>query len=59
MPACCDGCGAQSSLEYELDCKKGESRHNEVRDTLRDIVSLVYKNVLREERPMNQDIPQH
>ena len=22
MLACCDGCGAQSSLEYALDCKK-------------------------------------
>ena len=51
MPACCDGCGAQFSLEHALDCKKGglvTQRHNKVCDSLGDIASLVYKDALRE-----------
>ena len=51
MSACCDGCGAQSSLEHALDCKKGglvTQRHNKVCDSLGDIASLVYQDVLRE-----------
>ena len=51
MPTCCDGCRAQSSLEHALDCKKGglvTQRHNNVRDSVGDVASLVYKDVLRE-----------
>ena len=49
--ACCDGCGAQFSLEHALDYKKGglvTQRHNKVCDSLGYITSLVYKDVLRE-----------
>ena len=51
MPVCCDGYGAQSSLEHPLNCKEGglvTQRHNKVHDSLGDIASLVYKDVLRE-----------
>ena len=46
LPANCDGCGAATSLEHALDCKKGglvTQRHNEVRDVIGDLASLVYK----------------
>ena len=46
-----DGCGAAFSYEHALDCKKGgliTRRHNEVRDTLGDLSSIVYKDIIRE-----------
>ena len=46
-----NGCRAQSSLEYVLDCKEGglvTQTHNKVLDSLGDIDSLVYKDVLRD-----------
>ena len=51
MPATCDGCGAAFSYEHALDCKKGcliTRRHNEVRDTLGDLSSIVYNDIIRE-----------
>ena len=45
MPVTCDGCGATFNYEHALDCKKGgliTRRHNEVRDTLGDLSSIVY-----------------
>ena len=51
LPANCDGCGAATSLEHALDCKKGgliTQRHNEVRDVIGDLASLVYKEVVKE-----------
>ena len=51
MSVWCDDCGPQSSLEHSLDCKKGglvTQRHNKVHDSLGDIASLVYQDVLRE-----------
>ena len=48
MPANCDGCGAATSLEHALDCKKGglvTQRHNEVRDVIGDLASVVFKEV--------------
>ena len=50
-PANCDGCGAATSLEHALDCKKGglvTQRHNEVRDVIGDLASHVYKEVVKE-----------
>ena len=51
LPANCDGCGAATSLEHALDCKKGglvTQRHNEVRDVIGNLASLVYKEVVKE-----------
>ena len=51
MPVTCDGCGATFSYEHALDCKKGglvTRHHNEVRDTLGDLSSIVYKDIIRE-----------
>ena len=51
MPANCDGCGAATSLEHALDCKKGglvTQRHNEVRDVIGDLASVVFKEVVKE-----------
>ena len=50
MPANCDGCGA-TSLEHTLDCKKGglvTQHHNEVRDVIGDLASVVFKEVVKE-----------
>ena len=49
MPANCDGCGAATSLEHALDCKKGglvTQCHNEVRDVIGDLTSVVFKEVV-------------
>ena len=51
MPANCDGCGAATSLEHALDCKKGglvTQCHNEVRDVIGDLASVVLKEVVKE-----------
>ena len=47
----CDGCGAEFSIEHALDCRFGGlvSRcHNEIRDAIGDLASLVWGNVVRE-----------
>ena len=44
-------CGAATSLEHALDCKKGglvTQRHNEVRDVIGDLASVVFKEVVKE-----------
>ena len=51
MPVTCDGCGATFIYEHALDCKKGSlitGHHNKVRDTLGDLSSIVYKDIIRE-----------
>ena len=51
MPSNCDGCGAATSLEHALDCKQGglvTQRHNEVRDVIGDLASVVVKEVVKE-----------
>ena len=51
MPANCDGCGAATSLEHALDCKKGglvTQHHNEIRDVIGDLASVVFKEVVKE-----------
>ena len=51
LPANCDGCRAATSLEHAFDCKKGglvTQCHNEVRDVIGDLASLVYKEVVNE-----------
>ena len=50
-PDLCDGCGAQFSLSHALSCRRGGlviQRHNEVRDSLGDLASLVWSQVKRE-----------
>ncbi len=51
LPAECDGCGAQFTVNHALDCRRGGliiQRHNEVRDTLCDLASLTWKQVIKE-----------
>ena len=51
LPPLCDGCGAQFSTVHALDCRKGglvSLRHNEIRDLLCDLSSIVWSNVVRE-----------
>ena len=43
VPADCDGCGAEFTLQHALDCRKGGliiQWHNEVRDAIGDLASL-------------------
>ena len=52
VPVTCDGCGATFSYKHALDCKKGglvTRCHNEVRDTLGDLSSIVYKDIILEQ----------
>ena len=64
LPACCDGCGTDFTLQHGMDCKKGGlviQRHNEVRDCLGDISSEVWPSVikvpiLREANPSSNDV---
>ena len=47
----CDGCGISSSVQHALDCWRGGlviQRHNEVRDSLGNICSLAYREVVKE-----------
>ena len=48
LPAKCDGCGADFTLQHALDCKKGGLvilRHNEIRDCIGDLTSQVWPQV--------------
>ena len=47
----CDGCWSSFALRHALACKKGgllTLRHNEIRDAVGDLASLVWKDVQRE-----------
>ena len=51
LPAKCDGCGADFTLQHALDCKKGGLvilRHNEIHDCLGDLASQVWPQVIKE-----------
>ena len=51
LPPYCDGCGSPFSFDHALDCWVGElvgRRHNEVRDAIDDLASLVWGQVQRE-----------
>jgi len=51
LPPYCDGCGAPFSVDHALDYQDGGlagRRHNEVRDVIGDLVSLVWGQVQRE-----------
>ena len=51
IPPHCDGCGALSSLDHFLSCKKGGliiQRHNEFRDAIGDLASLLWGRVRHE-----------
>ena len=51
VPDVCDGCGAEFTLSHALSCRKGGlviRRHNEVRDSIGDLASLVWSKVWRE-----------
>ena len=51
LPADCDGCGREFTLQHALDCRKGGliiQRHNEVRDSLSDLASIAFRDVIRE-----------
>ena len=50
-PIFCDGCQSPFTLRHALACKKGgllTLRHNEIRDALGDLASLVWKDVKSE-----------
>ena len=49
-PTFCDGCRSPFTLRHVLACKKGgllALRHNEIRDAVGDLASLVWKDVQR------------
>ena len=51
IPPFCDGCGSPSSLDHFLICRKGgliTQHHNEIRDAIGDLASLVGSCVKRE-----------
>ena len=51
LPANCDGCGSSFTVDHALDCRfRGlvTCRHNEVRDAIGDLASLVWGQVSRE-----------
>ena len=51
LPAYCDGCGDNFSIQHALDCKKGGlviQRHNEIRDSLGEVCAMVFSEVVRE-----------
>ena len=51
VPECCDGCGSVFDLSHALDCTKGGlviRRHNEIRDAIADVSSMVWGQVKKE-----------
>ena len=51
VPSNCDGCGEEFTLVHALDCKRCglvTQRHNEIRDAIGDLASLVWKEIKRE-----------
>jgi len=50
-PATCDGCGSLFNVQHALSCKKGGlviRRHNEIRDAVGDLSSLIWNGIRRE-----------
>ena len=50
LPAGCDGYGGEFTLQHALDCRKGGliiQQHNEVRETLSDLASIAFRDVIR------------
>ena len=64
LPACCDSCGADFTLQHSMDCKNGGlviQWHNEVRDCLGDISSeewpsVIKQSIVREADPSSNDV---
>ena len=51
LPPTCDGCGSDFSVTHALDCCKGglvTQRHNEIRDTICSLASMVWGQVTLE-----------
>lgn len=51
LPTVCDGCGAPFTTSHALDCMKGGlivQRHNEIRDLLFDLMSIVWSHTVKE-----------
>ena len=52
MPTTCNGCGVALAMNMPWIARKEVSLpdicHNDVRDTLGDLSSIVYKNIIRE-----------
>jgi hypothetical protein len=51
LPSHCDGCGGTFSTSHALDCKKGDLVvicHNEIRDFIFDMSSLVRSQIVKE-----------
>ena len=51
LPAFCDDCGSSFSVEHALDCRVGGlvgQCHNEVRDAVCDLATLVWSQVQKE-----------
>ena len=49
MPSSCDGCGGEFSIGHALDCRYGGlivHCHNDIRDAIGDLASLVRGNVV-------------
>ena len=46
LPSQCDGFRESFTLQYGLDCPKGGLRHNEIRDCLGDMASLVWSQIV-------------
>ena len=62
MPKSCDGCGSELSIEHALDCRFGgqvNRCHNEIRDAIGDLASLVWGSVVCEpvvcDKPSSSD----
>ena len=51
LPSHCDGCGSPFSTSHTLDCRRGgliTQRHNEIRDLIPDLSSLVSSQTTKE-----------
>ena len=49
VPEVCDGCGTRFDLSHALSCRKGglvTRRHNEIRDTIASLSSLVWNQFI-------------
>ena len=51
MPSHCDGCDMPTTVSHALSCRKGGliiKRHNEIRDSLGDMMAMGFSNVIKE-----------